>query len=147
MYNKKQNVKTKHQKKSTVIRRSVEFGFSENANFDMDNMIDFLSNIPFDMININLSAEKKVLGLNGRGVSPIGFVNDFYQTEDGIFQFDVVIFDKFEKLFNDMRMPLITVRAFVNRDGEISKITNLVLEDGVAVEEEEEFEDIPEVTE
>lgn len=124
MFNQKRN------KKTSLKKMTFELAGLDTDKFNIDELVNVLENVTFDLININLSTSKENIGLNGRGFMPIGLVNKFYITE-GKCLFDVAIFEKYiskvEALDNDDTELFITARVFTNKEGRITKIIGLDL--------------------
>lgn len=123
-YNKRQ--------KSTMFKRTIKLGLLNSDKFEWDDLISVLSDVTFNLININLTIKKSDIGLDGNGYIPIGFVNKFYSDENGECLFDVAIFDKFKDIVTRMEENMeaelvITVKVFTNRENKITKITGLNL--------------------
>lgn len=118
--------------KPTMFKRTVKLGLLESDRFAWDDLINVLSDVTFNLININLTMKKSELGLNGNGYTPIGFVNKFYSDESGECLFDVAIFDKFKDVIKNMEdnneaEMVVTVRVFTNKENKITKIVGLDL--------------------
>lgn len=123
-YNKRQ--------KPTMFKRTVKLGLLDSDRFAWDDLISVLSDVTFDLININLTMKRSEVGLNGNGYVPVGFVNKFYSDEDGECLFNVAIFDKFKDIVEEMEANeeaemCITIRVFTNKENKITKIIGLDL--------------------
>ena len=117
-------------RKSTLEKTTIELGMIEDSKFEFEDLIDVLSKITFNMININLNMKKSDLGMPGKGYTPIGFVNKFYENENEEYVFDVAIFDNFKHVLDihdDFKVNYVIVRAFTNKDNKITKIIGLDL--------------------
>lgn len=122
-YNKKPN-------RNTMFKKTIRLGLLDSATYSWDDIVSILPDIPFNLININLSARKSEIGMNGNGFTPIGFVNKFYSDEEGNCLFDVAIFNKFRDsidLFEETPNSdlVITPRVFTNKENKITKIIGL----------------------
>lgn len=123
-YNKRQ--------KTTMFKKTIKLGLLDSDKFEWDDLISVLSDVTFNLVNINLTIKKSDIGLNGNGYVPIGFVNKFYSDENGECLFDVAIFDKFKDTIIEMEENeeaelVVTIRVFTNRENKITKITGLDL--------------------
>lgn len=116
-------------KKSVLEKMTIRLGITEDSKFDGENLIDILSEIPFNLININLNMKKSDLGVIGKGYNPIGFVNRFYTNEKEDLVFDVAIFENFKDKINAKSSDdfFIVARVFTNKDNKITKIIGLDL--------------------
>lgn len=117
-------------RKNTFKKMTIELAVMEDDRFDSDDLLNVLSEITFDLININLTIKKSEVGLNGPGYTPIGFVNKFYSNEEGECMFDVAIFEKYSKIIERLENAegeeiAIRARAFTNKEGKITKIIGL----------------------
>lgn len=118
-------------RKSNFKKMTIELVSLDRDDFDCEDLIRILRKIPFNRININLSTTKENVGLNGRGFTPIGFVNKFYTEEDeSKCVFDVAIIARYaehiEALQEDYDLG-ITARVFKDKEGNITKIIGLDL--------------------
>lgn len=123
-YNKRQ--------KTTMFKKTIKLGLLDSDKFEWDDLISVLSDVTFNLVNINLTIKKSDIRLNGNGYVPIGFVNKFYSDENGECLFDVAIFDKFKDTIIEMEENeeaelVVTIRVFTNRENKITKITGLDL--------------------
>lgn len=115
-------MKKQQRKTPTVKRMVVKLGKTQESNYEINDLVNILENVSFDLINVNLSTKKSNLGLSGAGYSSVGFVNGF-NTEDNTF--DVVIFENKIADIEKLGEVVITARVFNNKDGIITKITGL----------------------
>ena len=122
------NTNTRHKKNykkaPTFIKKTVVLGMLENAKYTDDDLVDVLSNITFDLININLTTTKENVGLQGNGYAVIGYVNKFNADDN---TFDVVIFSKYADIAENIDDSVITARVFTDKEDKITKIIGLDL--------------------
>ena len=97
----------------------------ENVKYTKEDLVDILSNISFELININLSSKKSYLGINAAGYTAIGFVNGFNPEEE---TFNVVVFENRTEAIDNLGEIVVIPRVFTNRDGEITKVIGLDVE-------------------
>lgn len=113
------------QKKSAVKRMTIKLGELEDSKFEKSDLIEVLADIPFSLININLSAKKSYVGVNGLGYTSVGYVNGF---DRDTLEFDVVIFANRVDEISKLGELFIGARAFTNADNQITKIISLDIE-------------------
>lgn len=114
----------KQTKKSVVKRLTIKLGEVERR-FTQEDLETVLGNITFDLININLTAKKSYVGLNGVGYTPVGFVNGYDKEAK---TFDVVVFENKVQAIEKLGDIVIVARAFTDKEGNITKITGLDIE-------------------
>lgn len=112
-------------KKSTLKHMTLKLGVLDNAKYTQDDLVDILEHITFELVNVNLSAKKTLLGFNGNGFTSVGFVNSF-NPKDCTFQ--VVVLEKFAPVIEGLGEVVVTARAFTNKDGNITKVIGLDVE-------------------
>lgn len=118
----------RERKKPTFKKMTIQLGELNTDKFETEDLMTVLSDITFNLININLTMKKSDLGLAGKGYTPIGFVNKFYSDEEGYGFFEVAIFEKFAHVVEDSEDDkLIVARVFTNKEGKITKIIGLDL--------------------
>lgn len=118
--------------KNTMFKRTVKLGYLESDRFEWADLLSLLTEVKFNIININLTVKKSEAELNGNGYAPIGFVNKFYNNEEGEYLFDVAIFDKFKEVVESWEDTenselIISARVFTNKENKITKIIGLDL--------------------
>lgn len=136
----------KKHKKSTFKKMTVGLAILDTDTFEPDDLIGILEQIPFNLININLTIKKSEIGVSGTGYAQIGFVNKFYANEDGDFVFDIAVFEKYAKIVSrigngENEDIAITTRTFKNKEGKITKIIGLDLEPVSIDDEEDDYVD------
>lgn len=136
----------KRHKKSTFRKMTVSLAILDTDTFDPEDLIDILSKIPFNLINISLTIKKSEVGLTGTGYAQIGFVNKFYKNENGDHVFDVAVFEKYAKIISRIgngadEEIAITARVFKNKENKITKIIGLDLEPIIIESDDEIMED------
>lgn len=122
----------KQKKTNTFKKMTVDLVLFDSDRFNGDDLIEVLSNVSFELININLTMKKNEIGMSGNGVSPIGFVQKFYENVAGEYVFDIAVYDKYSKILeridnSDKEYLAISARAFINKEGKITKIIGLDL--------------------
>lgn len=115
----------KQRKKPMVKKLNLKLGEVPESRFDQDDLVNVLSKVSFDLININLSAKKSYVGLNGNGYTPIGFVNGFNKEDSS---FDVVVFENREEAVRKLGDIVVVAKAFTDREGNVTKIISLNVE-------------------
>ena len=118
-------MKNERSKKLSMKHFTVKLGEVVNAKYSEEDLVDILSNISFELINITLSTKKNYLGMNATGYSAVGFVNSFDPEEK---TFKVVVFDNKSNFIEDLGELVIVPRVFTNRNGEITKVIGLDVE-------------------
>ena len=118
--------------KPTMFKRTVKLGLLDSDRFAWDNLLNVLSDVTFELVNVNLTMNKAEAGFEGNGFISIGFVNKFYSDESGECVFDVAISDRYRNTIKKMESTentelVITIRAFTDNNGKIIKITGLDL--------------------
>lgn len=113
------------QKTSTVQRMTIKLGKLEDAKYTIEDLVEVLSKVSFNLININLSTKKTHIGINGVGYASIGFVNGFNKETS---EFDVVVFNNRVEDIKKLGKVVIVARAFTDKEGKISKIISLDVE-------------------
>lgn len=112
-------------KTSTVQRMTIKLGKLEDAKYTIEDLVEVLSKVSFNLININLSTKKTHIGINGVGYASIGFVNGFNKETS---EFDVVVFNNRVEDIKKLGKVVIVARAFTDKEGKISKIISLDVE-------------------
>lgn len=118
-------MKNEKSRKPSMKHFIVKLDEGKNAKYTKEELVDILSDISFELINITLSAKKSYLGLNGQGYSAIGFVNSFDPEEES---FKVVVFENKAKYIEDLEEIVIVPRVFTNKEGKITKVIGLDVE-------------------
>lgn len=116
--------------KNTFTKMTFELILLDTDRFEGEELIDVLEQIRFDLININLTTYKSNVNVKGYGYAQIGFVNNFYANEEGVYVFDVAISSKYADAVEELKADSevgITARAFTNKEGHITKIIGLDL--------------------
>lgn len=117
---------TKSTKKPTLKHIVMKLAAVEDGRtYTTEELIDILSEVTFDKININLSCKKSYLGMNGLGYTSIGFVNGF-DTEET--EFDVAVFENRVEAIEALKDVVIAARVFTNKEGKITKVIGLDVE-------------------
>lgn len=115
-------MKNTKSKKPTLKQMTIKLGVSEQAKYTKENLIEILSDVSFELININLTTKKTNIGIDGLGYSSIGFINGFNPEEC---TFDVVVFENRVEAIEKLGDVVITARVFTNKDSKITKIIGL----------------------
>ena len=118
-------MKTTKSKKPTLKHCTMKLADVADKTYTQKDLIDILSEVSFDKININLTCKKSYVGINGLGYTGIGFVNEF---DDEKAEFNVVIFENRTEAIEQLKDVVIVARVFTNKDGNITKIIGLDVE-------------------
>lgn len=118
-------MKNEKSKKPTMKHLTVKLAIVENAKYTEEDLVDILSNVSFELINITLSTKKTYLGVNGFGYTAIGFVNSFNPEEKS---FKVVVFENKYDAIEKLGDIVISPRVFTNKEGKITKVIGLDVE-------------------
>lgn len=118
-------MKTQKTKKPTLKHLTLSLATVEDVKYKTDDLVNILSEIPFDKINISLSAKKSYLGLTGMGYTNIGFVNSFNADDC---TFEVAVFENRTEAIEKLGDIALTVRAFTNKEGKLVKVIGLDVE-------------------
>lgn len=118
-------MKTTKSKKPTLKHFTMKLADVADKTYTKKDLIDILSEVSFDKININLTCKKSYVGINGLGYTGIGFVNEF-DPENA--EFNVVIFENRTEAIEQLKDVVIVARVFTNKDGDITKIIGLDVE-------------------
>ena len=118
-------MKTTKSKKPTLKHFTMKLADVADKTYTKKDLIDILSEVSFDKININLTCKKSYVGINGLGYTGIGFVNEF---DDEKAEFNVVIFENRTEAIEQLKDVVIVARVFTNKDGDITKIIGLDVE-------------------
>lgn len=116
--------------KNMFKKMTIELVSLENDKFNIDELVNVLNNVTFNLININLTTIKENVGIRGNGFAPIGFVNKFYTNEEGKCVFDVAISSRYASAIDELAKDSdlgISGRVFMNKEGKITKIIGLDL--------------------
>ena len=116
--------------RNKFTKMTIELVSLTTDKFDVQELIEVLKQIRFDLININLSISKSNVDLKGHGFAPIGFVNKFYTNEGGNYVFDVAVFSKYDSDIKELKEESdigVAARVFTNKEGKITKIIGLDL--------------------
>ena len=116
---------TKSKTKPTLKHYTMKLSDVAGKTYTKEDLINILSEVSFDKININLTCKKTYLGVNGLGYTGIGFVNEFDPEKA---EFNVVIFENRTEAVEQLKDVVIAARVFTNRDGKITKIIGLDVE-------------------
>lgn len=117
---------TKSTKKPTLKHIVMKLAAVEDGRtYTTEELIDILSEVTFDKININLSCKKSYLGMNGLGYTSIGFVNGFDPEET---EFNVAVFENRVEAVEALKDVVIAARVFTNKEGKITKVIGLDVE-------------------
>ena len=120
----------KQPQKHSFEKMTFELVSLTTDKFNTDDLINVLEKITFNLININLNTDKQNLGSQGKGTSSIGFVNKFYQSEDGKFVFDVVVASKYVdavQYMTNCSFVGVHPKVFMNKENKITKVISLDL--------------------
>lgn len=118
-------MKHERSKKVGMKHYTLKLNEGENVKYTKEDLVDILSNISFELININLSSKKSYLGINATGYNAVGFVNGFNPEEE---TFNVVVFENRTEAIDSLGEIVVIPRVFTNRDGEITKVIGLDVE-------------------
>lgn len=117
---------TKSTKKPTLKHIVMKLAAVEDGRtYTTEELINILSEVTFDKININLSCKKSYLGMNGLGYTSIGFVNGFDPEET---EFNVAVFENRVEAVEALKDVVIAARVFTNKEGKITKVIGLDVE-------------------
>lgn len=117
---------TKSTKKPALKHIVMKLAAVEDGRtYTTEDLIDLLSEVTFDKININLSCKKTYLGVNGLGYTSIGFVNGFDPEET---EFNVAVFENRVEAIEALGDVVIAARVFTNKEGKITKVIGLDVE-------------------
>lgn len=119
-------MKTTKSKKPTLKHFTMKLAaVEEGRTYTTEELIEILSEITFDKININLSCKKSYLGTNGLGYTSIGFVNEFDPEET---EFSVAVFENRVEAIEALKNVVIAARVFTSKEGKITKVIGLDVE-------------------
>ena len=115
----------KRTKKSTLKHMIIKLAAVDgDVKYTTEDLINVLEKISFDLININLSCKKSLLGLNGNGYAAIGYVNGFDPEEC---TFKTVVFQNQVEAVEKLGELVVTARVFT-KDDKITKVISLDVE-------------------
>ena len=119
-------MKTTKSKKPTLKHLTMKLAaVEEGRTYTTEELIEILSEITFDKININLSCKKSYLGTNSLGYTSIGFVNEFDPEET---EFSVAVFENRVEAIEALKNVVIAARVFTSKEGKITKVIGLDVE-------------------
>ena len=101
-------------KKSNVKKMKLKLGT------EMPDLQEVLQDITFDLVNIQLSIKKELVGLAGTGYTSVGFVNS-YDVESNTF--NVVVFNNHSETISKLGKVQVVCRVRTNKEGKVVKVT------------------------
>jgi hypothetical protein len=109
-------------------------GACGDRQYDVDDLIALIQEIPFNKISIPVYAAKSIVfnDETKRGTVQVGYIRGFNVTEEGDFVFDTTIYAKNAEAIKAMSYPIVYPKVRVTEEGEIQLIVSLeIIEDDV----------------